>query len=64
MKRRLIHDLKIFLMVLIAFTLYGVILIPIFRYSDTFSPAIQASLIGVGIALITGILALLKDFIL
>ena len=58
------HNIKIFLALIIISIAYIVPIVQLLRFSNQLEPPIMASLIGSSVALITGILALLKDFIL
>lgn len=58
------HNLKIFLALALIASSYIVAISSILQFSKNIAPPVLASLIGANIALVTGILALLKDFIL
>lgn len=58
------HNIKIFLALIIISIGYIVPIVQLLRFSNQLEQPIMASLIGSSVALITGILALLKDFIL
>ena len=58
------HNIKIFFAIIIIFIAYVVPISQIVRFSSKLDPPVVASLIGSGVALVTGTLALLKDFIL
>jgi hypothetical protein len=64
MRVRTRHNIKIFLALIIIFIAYIVPIVQILRFSNQLDAPVVASLIGSSVALITGILALLKDFIL
>jgi len=64
MSIRIRHNIKIFLALIIISVAYFIPVIQLLRFSNQLAPPIIASLIGSSVALITGILALLKDFIL
>ena len=58
------HNIKIFFAIIIISIAYYVPISQILRFSNKLDVPIVASFIGSSVALITGILALLKDFIL
>lgn len=64
MRARIFHDLKILLALGFIACAYAAVVITIIRLGGTIDPPIQASLIVAGVALVTGILSLLKDFII
>lgn len=64
MRVRFRHDLKIFAVILLVILGYAIPICLILRSANQFETTITASFIAAAVAMVTGILALLKDFIL
>ncbi|MBI5115311.1 hypothetical protein HZA56_02455 [Candidatus Poribacteria bacterium] len=61
---RSLHNIKISIALLLVFLAYASVIMPVFYYIDRLDISTVIPLIGSGVAIVTGILALLKDFIL
>lgn len=62
--RTFLHYVRIWLFIGLAVSAYGAVVASVLLYWDTVGPPVAVSLISAGVAIVTGVVALIKDVVM